>query len=114
VGNVRIFLMPDAVLCAERGQKTPEGYYNVERMLRRAISAKGRVLLCGTCVDARGIMEGELVEGSMRSSMDELASLTRRREGDRLLKPTSTPVRPLSRATATRSVARSTFRASGW
>jgi uncharacterized protein involved in oxidation of intracellular sulfur len=75
-GNVAIFLMADAVLCAKRGQKTPEGYYNVERMLRRAISAKGRVLLCGTCMDARGITEAELVEGSTRSSMDELASLT--------------------------------------
>jgi uncharacterized protein involved in oxidation of intracellular sulfur len=45
-------------------------------MLRRAISAKGRVLLCGTCMDARGITEAELVEGSTRSSMDESASLT--------------------------------------
>lgn len=31
---VRIFLIGDAVLCARRGQKTPDGYYNVERMLK--------------------------------------------------------------------------------
>ncbi len=32
--NVRIFLMGDGVNCAVCGQKTPDGYYNVERMLQ--------------------------------------------------------------------------------
>lgn len=32
--SVRVFLMGDGVNCAIAGQKTPEGYYNVERMLR--------------------------------------------------------------------------------
>jgi uncharacterized protein involved in oxidation of intracellular sulfur len=27
-GDVTVFLMADAVLCAKAGQKTPEGYYN--------------------------------------------------------------------------------------
>ena len=31
--SVRVFLMGDGVNCAMAGQKTPEGYYNVERML---------------------------------------------------------------------------------
>jgi uncharacterized protein involved in oxidation of intracellular sulfur len=31
--NVRIFLMGDGVQCAVKGQDTPQGYYNVERML---------------------------------------------------------------------------------
>ena len=30
-----VFLMADAVACAKTGQTTPEGYYNLERMLRR-------------------------------------------------------------------------------
>ena len=30
---VRIFLMGDGVQCAVRRQETPQGYYNVERML---------------------------------------------------------------------------------
>jgi uncharacterized protein involved in oxidation of intracellular sulfur len=29
--------------------------------------------VCGSCIDARGIGEGELVAGARRSSMDELA-----------------------------------------
>jgi uncharacterized protein involved in oxidation of intracellular sulfur len=31
--NVRVFLIGDGVVCAKRGQDTPDGYYNVERML---------------------------------------------------------------------------------
>lgn len=31
--NVRIFLMADGVGCALKGQDTPQGYYNIERML---------------------------------------------------------------------------------
>lgn len=53
--EITVFLMADAVVCAKAGQKTPEGFYNLERMLGRVLSAKGRVLLCGTCMDARGL-----------------------------------------------------------
>ena len=31
--RVRVFLMADAVTCAIAGQETPNGYYNIERML---------------------------------------------------------------------------------
>lgn len=74
--DVVVFLMADAVGCAKAGQKTPEGYYNLERMLRRVMAAKGRVLLCGTCMDARGLGDTEIVEGAQRSTMDELARET--------------------------------------
>jgi uncharacterized protein involved in oxidation of intracellular sulfur len=73
---VTVFLMADAVACARKGQKTPEGYYNLERMLRRVVSAGGRVLLCGTCVDARGMSEDDVIDGAARSTMDELAEAT--------------------------------------
>ena len=71
-----VFLMADAVATARAGQKTPEGYYNLERMLKRVLAGKGQVLLCGTCMDARGLSEAELMEGSRRSTMDELATET--------------------------------------
>lgn len=74
--EVTVFLMADAVLAAKAGQKTPEGYYNVERMLRRVLAGNGAVLLCGTCMDARGLGDGELVAGARRSGMDELANAT--------------------------------------
>ena len=74
--EITVFLMADAVVCARRGQKTPEGYYNLERMLRRFVAGKHRVLLCGACMDARGLTEAELMDGGRRSSMDELAQAT--------------------------------------
>jgi|SRR5579859_6031747 len=73
---VVVFLMDDGVLCAKKGQKTPEGYYNIERMLHRVTSGKGELLLCGTCMDARGLAADELVEGAKRSTMDELTART--------------------------------------
>ena len=41
--ELTVYLSNDAVACAKTGQQTPDGYYNVERMLkpliRRATSA---------------------------------------------------------------------------
>ncbi len=37
-GPLKVFLMADAALCAKRGQNAPEGFYNVERMLRRILA----------------------------------------------------------------------------
>jgi uncharacterized protein involved in oxidation of intracellular sulfur len=74
--EVNVFLMADAVVGARKGQKTPDGYYNVERMLKRVLVGKGRVLLCGTCMDARGMAEDDVMDGAARSTMDELAEIT--------------------------------------
>ena len=70
--EVTVFLMGDAVTCAKAGQKTPDGYYNLERMLK-PIVRKGEVLLCGTCMDARGIAETELMQDAHRGTLEQLA-----------------------------------------
>lgn len=46
--DITVFLMGDAVLCAKVRRKTPDGYYNLERMIQGVMIAKGRVLMCGT------------------------------------------------------------------
>ena len=74
--DVTIFLMADAVAAARASQKTPEGYYNIERMLKRVLASNGKVLLCGTCMDARGLDDAALLAGVRRSTMDELATVT--------------------------------------
>ena len=74
--EVTVFLMADSIIAAKSGQKTPEGYYNVERMLERVLAGNGKVLLCATCMDARGIDDAALLAGARRSSMDELATAT--------------------------------------
>lgn len=73
--EVDVFLMADAVFCAKSGQTTPDGYYNLERMLKPVLR-KNKVLLCGTCMDARGLRQEELADGAERSSMLELTELT--------------------------------------
>jgi uncharacterized protein involved in oxidation of intracellular sulfur len=74
--EVIVFLMSDAVIAAKTGQKTPDGYYNAERMVKRVIS-KGKVLLCGTCMDAIGLVDNDILDGAERSRMDALAQETK-------------------------------------
>lgn len=40
--SVRVFMTGDGVLCAKSGQKTPDGYYNVERMVK-SLARRGEV-----------------------------------------------------------------------
>jgi uncharacterized protein involved in oxidation of intracellular sulfur len=75
--EVRVFLIGDAASCAKAGQKVPQGYYNVELMLDRLARGEALIGVCGTCMDARGIQNGELAAGTHRSNMDELATWTR-------------------------------------
>lgn len=72
--ELRIFLMADAVFCAIPNQKTPDGFYNIERFIK-GLSARGcEIKLCGTCLDARGLSELQLVDGATRSNLAELSS----------------------------------------
>ena len=74
--TVSVFLIGDAANCAIAGQTTPNGYYNIERMIK-GIAAKGApVGICGTCMDARGIRPEMVIEGTKRSTMDELTRWT--------------------------------------
>lgn len=74
--QMRVFLMGDAVGCAVRGQQTPNGYYNVERMIRAIVQKGGAAGCCGTCSDARALTDQTRVEGAHRSSMEELTDWT--------------------------------------
>ena len=40
--KVRVFLIGDGVQCALRGQETPQGYYNIERMMS-SLARRGEV-----------------------------------------------------------------------
>jgi len=74
--RVTIFLMGDAASAAKSGQKTPNGYYNLERMLKAIVARGGEVLACGTCMEARGLETNELAEGCRKSTLDELGHRT--------------------------------------
>jgi len=72
---ITVFLMADAVLAAKSGQNTPDGYYSLERMLN-SVLRHADVVLCGTCMDARGIGDSEVIRGAKRGTMPQLAKLT--------------------------------------
>jgi len=73
---INVFLIGDGASCAKRGQQTPNGYYNVERMLNAITRRGGAVGVCGTCMEARGIGDDELSEGLHRSNMEQLSDWT--------------------------------------
>jgi uncharacterized protein involved in oxidation of intracellular sulfur len=74
--QLRIFLMGDAAACAKARQKVPTGYYNVETMLKSPSRRGAEIGVCGTCMDARGIADEELAEGTRRSTLEELTDWT--------------------------------------
>ncbi|HLF06975.1 MAG TPA: DsrE family protein [Thermoplasmata archaeon] len=73
---MRVFLVGDAAWCAKRGQTLPSGYYSIETMLKGLAQRGASVGVCGTCMDARGIKEEELAEGTKRSSLDQWTEWT--------------------------------------
>ena len=74
--ELRVFLMGDSVTAAKPFHKTPDGYYNLERMLRGLVTKDVPVGACGTCMDARGFTQVDLATGIHRSSMAELTEWT--------------------------------------
>lgn len=76
-GNeVRIFLIGDGASAAHKGQKVPQGFYNVEVMLGNVTRHGGEIGICGSCMDARGMTEAEIAEGARRSTLAELSEWT--------------------------------------
>jgi uncharacterized protein involved in oxidation of intracellular sulfur len=75
-GELMVFLMADAVTAAKAGQSVPAGFYNIEHMISRVVSSGGRVVLCGSCMNARGLIDDELISGAVRGSMDNLGKAT--------------------------------------
>jgi uncharacterized protein involved in oxidation of intracellular sulfur len=74
--HVRIFCFGDAVGCAIAGQKVPDGYYHLDRMLTAAAQHGTEIGLCGTCLDARGISDTAVIAAARRSSLDEVTDWT--------------------------------------
>lgn len=75
-GEVRLFLMGDAAACAKAGQKVPQGYYNIGDMLGAVARHGGEIGVCGTCLDARGIAETDLVKAAQRGTLDQVTQWT--------------------------------------
>ncbi|MBS9767176.1 MAG: DsrE family protein [Flavobacteriaceae bacterium] len=66
--------MADAVTCAIANQETPNGYYNIERLLKMNIRKGAQIKLCGSCANARGLKNIPLVDGVAFSTMEEFTN----------------------------------------
>ena len=81
--QVWVYLMGDAGCGAKAGQEVPKGFYNIEAMLRLILSYGGTVGACGTCLEAGGISETELIEGVQKCTLQVLTDWVQ--EADRVL-----------------------------
>jgi uncharacterized protein involved in oxidation of intracellular sulfur len=70
--EVRVFLMADAVGCGLPGHDTPDGYYNIERMVKGVVNKGGQVKACGTCAKARGMWDLPFIDGVVKATMKDL------------------------------------------
>lgn len=64
--------MADGANCAIAGQTIPNGYYNIERMLKLSLNKGAKLKICGSCADARGLKNIPLVEGAEISTLADL------------------------------------------
>ncbi len=72
--ELTVCLLGDAVWCAKQGQQTPEGFYNINRMLRPVLR-RGLVLVCETCMAARGLQTEDLIEGCRQARLGEVGMM---------------------------------------
>lgn len=72
--TVRIYLMGEAVGTAKSGQKVTEGQPNLQTILGR-ISATNQdnIGVCGGCMDSRALQDSDLIEGTYRGTLEQLA-----------------------------------------
>ncbi len=76
-GNeIRIFLIGDGASAAHKGQKVPQGFYNIEVMIGNVVRHGGEIGVCGTCMEARGMTDDELTSGAHHGTLAELTEWT--------------------------------------
>jgi len=82
--TVQLFLIGDGAWCGVANQNPPaDCQYNVEWLIQRFLPGGCEILVCRTCLDSRGIQDGDLIPGVWRGSLDDLNRWTR--EAERVL-----------------------------
>jgi uncharacterized protein involved in oxidation of intracellular sulfur len=77
---IHVFLIGDAVTAAFDGFSPAHAYYNTQDMLRQVGSRGGRIGVCKTCLEARGILDQHLVAEAKRATLDDLTEWTEEAE----------------------------------
>ena len=76
--QVRVFLFGETILCTKTGIKLPEGFPNLQSLLEniKTLHPSNAIGLCSSCMNARGVEDGDLIPGAHRSSLNELCEWT--------------------------------------
>ncbi len=85
--KVNIFLLGEAVTAAKKGVKILEDNYDAEKILSELIKQGVKILVCGPCLNSRGLHKEDLVEGVELGSMEDLVKLAK--ESSRILRENS-------------------------
>jgi uncharacterized protein involved in oxidation of intracellular sulfur len=84
--------MANAVGCAVAGQRTPIGYYNLERLASAADWHDAEIGLCGSCMDTHGVDEGARTrERSSRERAAQASTSSRTGRSERTRSSASNP-----------------------
>ncbi|NWF82995.1 MAG: DsrE family protein [Bryobacteraceae bacterium] len=75
--EVRLFFLGDGAWSASAKTQKPENAsFDIPWLLERALAAGAHSLVCRTCMDARGILDSDLVNGAKRGTLDDLRAWT--------------------------------------
>lgn len=71
-----IVLFDEAVFCAKKSQNPPEELkgLNLAKKLKELIKIGVKVLVCGSCCDAKGLKKEELIEGAVVCCLMDVAN----------------------------------------
>ena len=82
--DVRVFLMNDSVDLARDVSRPPEGYFDLQEMVKDLIAKGVTVKVCGTCKARCGLYKDEpYFEGAHDATMPELAEWVK--QADRIM-----------------------------
>jgi len=80
--KINIFLVEDGIFVGKKNQD-PSTYDNVGKWMKDVIEEGAKVLACGVCMKARGVLEEELMVGISKTTMNGFLNMCE--EADNIL-----------------------------
>lgn len=74
--KVQVFLLGDGILCGIAGLSPAHADYNPQELLHVISETGAELSACGTCMEARGVSDAQLIACIKRSTMDQLVAWT--------------------------------------
>jgi uncharacterized protein involved in oxidation of intracellular sulfur len=72
--EIRIYLLADGVFCALPNEGKPANIYNISQMVKDCISAGGKIKMCTSCGESRGLREMKLLDSVEWGNLKDLTT----------------------------------------